>query len=74
MNRYVGRSVCRSPFAFSAFLGVFCITAPAQMLELAFFITAPAHPHATSVAVYTALFLVESCDKDHKTIMLFSTH
>ena len=41
--------------ALSAFSGVFCITAPAQVLELAFFITAPAHPHATSVAVYPAL-------------------
>ena len=35
---------------------VFCITAPAQMLGLAIFITAPAHPHATSAAVYPALF------------------
>ena len=27
------------------------------MLELACFITVPAHPHATSVAVYPALFI-----------------
>ena len=47
----VGLLVGLSPLAFSAFLGVF-ITAPAQMLKSAFFITAPAHPHATSVAVY----------------------
>ena len=40
MTRYVGRSVGLSPFAFT---GGFCITAPA-------------HPQATSVAVYTALF------------------
>ena len=37
---------------------VFCITAPAQMLGLAIFITAPAHPHATSAAVYPALFSI----------------
>ena len=53
MTSYVGQSVTVS------FFGVFgrlFITAPAQMLKLAFFITAPAHPHATSVAVYPALF------------------
>ena len=50
-------SVGWSLLAFTlAFLGVFCITAPTLMLELAFFITAPAHLHATSVAVYPALF------------------
>ena len=52
-------SVGRWPLAFLAYpahSGVFCITAPAQMLELVFFITAPAHLHATSVAVYPALF------------------
>ena len=47
VSRSVCRSVCRSVgrslFAFSAFSGIFGITAPA-------------HPHATSVAVYTALF------------------
>ena len=37
--------------------GVFCITTPAEMLVLAFFITAPGHPHATSEAVYPALFI-----------------
>ena len=52
----VGRSVTIRSLALSAFLGVFCITAPAQMLELACFITAPAFPHATSLAVYPALF------------------
>ena len=45
--------------AFSTYLGVYCITAPAQMLELACFLTAPAHPHATSVAVYPALFFFQ---------------
>ena len=34
----------------------FCITAPAQMLGLAFLITAPAHPHAAWVAVYPAVY------------------
>ena len=54
VGRLVGQSVGRS--AFSVFSVVFCITAPAQMLELTFSITAPAHPHATLLAVYTALF------------------
>ena len=51
-TRYVGRLVCWPLLAFLAFLafsGVFCVTAPVQMLELACFITAPAHPHTTSV-------------------------
>ena len=51
MTSYVGQSVTVS------FFGVFgrlLNTAPAQMLKLAFFITAPAHPHATLVAVYPA--------------------
>ena len=55
----VGRSVGRWTLAFivfSLFLSVFCIIAPAQMLELACFLSAPAHPHATSVAVYPAMF------------------
>ena len=59
VGRLVGRSVGRYALAFFAllaFLGVFCITAPAQMVELTCFLTAPAHPHATSLAVYTALF------------------
>ena len=58
-TRYVGRLVSWPLLAFLAFLafsGVFCVTAPVQMLELACFITAPAHPHTTSVAVYPALF------------------
>ena len=42
--------------SFFGITGGFCITAPAQMLGLAFFITAPAHPHATSVAVHPAFF------------------
>ena len=53
MTSYVGQSVTVS------FFGVFgrlLNTAPAQTLKLTFFITAPAHPHATSVAVYPALF------------------
>ena len=49
----VGSSVRVSCFGIT---GGFCINAPAQMLGLAFMITAPAHPHATSVVVYTALF------------------
>ena len=56
--RSVGRPVGWSLFAFSAFTGVFRITAPAQMLGEPFL--SPhlpnAHPHATSVAVYPALF------------------
>ena len=51
----VGRLVVISFISVFSILGVFCITAPAQMLE-SYFLTAPAHPHATSVAVYTALF------------------
>ena len=47
--------VSLSLIAFSAFAGDFCITAPAQLLGLAFLITDPAHPHATFVAVYPAL-------------------
>ena len=54
--RYFGWSVSWSPLALSAFLCGFSITAPAQMLGLAFCITAPAHPHATSVAVHPAMF------------------
>ena len=53
----VGLSVGRSPCAFSVFLAF--LGAPAQMLELAFIITAPAHPHATSVAVYPDLFFFD---------------
>ena len=41
---------------FWASLGVFCNTAPAKMLQLAFFVTAAAHPYAISVTVYPALF------------------
>ena len=56
MTRYVGRSVSPSVrIIFLAFTVVFCVTAPAQLLKT-FFITAPTNPHATSVAVYTALF------------------
>ena len=52
----VGCSILQSPFAFLAFTDGFYITAPAQILGLAFFITAPAYPHATSVAMCPALF------------------
>ena len=45
-----------SPLAFLAFTGIFRMTALAQLLELAFFIHAPAHVNATSVAVYLAWF------------------
>ena len=58
--RLVGWSVCLSPLAFLAFSDVFCNTAPAQTFKLAFFITASAHPHATSVAVYPALFHLDA--------------
>ena len=52
----VGRSLGWSVrVSFFGVTGGFCIAAPAQMLGLVLFITAPAHPHATSVAVYTAL-------------------
>ena len=59
----VGRSVGPSvrPSVRISFFGVtggFCVTAPAQMLGLTFFITAPAHPHTTSVAVYPALYFL----------------
>ena len=47
-----GPSVGRSPLAF---LPVFGMTAIVQMLELAVLITAPAHTHETSEAVYPAL-------------------
>ena len=41
-------------------MGGFWVTAPAQMLESAFFITAPDHPQATVVAVYPALFWLKT--------------
>ena len=53
----VGLPVSRTPFVFLAFLAV--LGAPAQILELAFIITAPAHPHATVVAVYPALLSLQ---------------
>ena len=60
MTRYVCRSVCRSVgrsvrVSFFGVVGGFCVTAPAQNAWVSLFITAPAHPHATSVAVYPAL-------------------
>ena len=75
VGRSVRRLVGRSPLAFlafSAFSGVFCNTAPAQTLESACFITAPAHPHATSVAVYPALLEVKLTffSRGHATLYL----
>ena len=55
--RLVGQSAHRSPLAFSAYTGDFRIT-PAQILELVFNITAPAHPRA----VYTASIILSYCD------------
>ena len=52
----VGRSVGQFPLVFLALTGGFCITTLTQMIGLAFYVTATAQPHATSVAVYTALF------------------
>ena len=45
-----------SHFTFYAFLGGIWTTAPAPMASV---INAPAHPHATRVAVYPALFIVQ---------------
>ena len=42
-----------------AFLALQIQVVPAQILGFTFFITAPAHLHATSVAVYPALFPFE---------------
>ena len=57
MTRYVGWLVCRS-VAVSFFRRLWAVFAllllPNRLNNL--FITAPAHPHATSVAVYKALF------------------
>ena len=48
---------------FFAFFGV-CIPAPAQMLELACFLTAPAHLHVTLIAVYPTLLITQiECKK-----------
>ena len=48
----------RSETPFLTFLGGFCITAPAQILDLFFFfITAPFHPRTTREAVYPALLV-----------------
>ena len=63
----VSRSV--GPLGFSAFSSGICV---AQMLDLAFFITAPAHPHATSVAMYTALFFVEKKKKEFIGVVVLS--
>ena len=56
----VGPSIHLSVRPFPFFFGVygrFFNTDFAQMLEIAFFFTAPAHLHPTLVAVYTALLL-----------------
>ena len=65
MTRYVGRSVRLavrpsvrpSALAFFDIYVRFLHYCSCLIAEIAFFITAPAHPHATSVAVYTALFI-----------------
>ena len=49
----VDRLVSISFFSVSGVFVRLCITAPTQMLELTCLITAPAHPHATLVAVYS---------------------
>ena len=61
ISRLVGQSVGWSvslsvAVSFLTFTDGFCITAPAQMLQLAFLITALAEPHATRVAVYPAWY------------------
>ena len=53
MTRFVGQSVGQR-LLFRRFPHF--RAASAQMHELALFIAAPAHPHATLVAVYPALF------------------
>ena len=50
----VGWSVC---WSLLAFFGRFVHHCPCLNLWQAYFITSPAHPHATWVAVYPALFL-----------------
>ena len=54
-ERSVGPLVCKS-VSFFGLLGSSCVTAPAQMLGLAFLITAPAHPHEFGSCVYDLVF------------------
>ena len=61
VRRMVGHCFLKRFWRFLAIFGIFCIFAPAQMLELACFIIAPAYPHATTVAVYLASLFDESC-------------
>ena len=56
----VGRLFGRSALAFIGVCWRFLHYCSCPIAQIAFFITAPAHPHATSVAVYTALFYPSS--------------
>ena len=60
ITRYIGRSVCRSvtTYFFDNYWRHlnYCSYPNAQV---SLFLTAPAHPHATSVAVYLALFHIK---------------
>ena len=55
VDRSVGRSVGRSPFTFRRFWA-FWAYGSCPDAQVTFSSTAPAHPHATRVAVYPALF------------------
>ena len=55
VGQSVGLSVGRSASAFFSIYGRFLRYCSCPIAQIAFFITAPTHPHATSVAVYTAL-------------------
>ena len=64
-------ALVRLCFVFLAFTGGFCITTPTQMIGLAFYVTATAQPHATSVAVYTALFSFKGHPPEPERSLLF---
>ena len=57
-GRMDGWSVGWYHLDFSAFTGGFRTTARTQIAWLVIFMTAPAHPHATQVAVYPSLFFL----------------
>ena len=68
VRRFVGWSL----FAFSASLAF--LSSPAQMLELDFFLTAPAHPHSTLVAMNPALFFLRLTLIEELVFLTINTH
>ena len=74
----VGLSVCLSALTFFGVYGRFLHYCSCQNVLLTFFITAPAHPHATSVAVYTALFFYNlssiTWDMNKITSLIYEQH